>query len=112
MKLRTRLIGTVLLLVLALASCSQGRSVPTGYGDTTRRNFTEGCETALTDDAEDGSAASDPAEARTVCGCMYEEISSPDGIPFERFKEITEEMEAAPAELPEDLRQTIERCDA
>lgn len=109
MKLRILLLGTV--LVLALASCSQGRSVPTDYGDTTRRNFTEGCETALTDeDSQDGSAASDPAQAQMVCGCIYEEISSPDGIPFERFKEINEEMEAAPTELPEDLRQTIERC--
>ncbi len=26
--------------------------------------------------------------------------------------EINEEMEAAPAELPEDLRQAIDRCDA
>lgn len=110
MKLRMIVIGSA--LVLALASCSQGRSVPTDYGDTTRRNFTEGCETALTDDSEDGSAASDPTEARTVCGCIYEEISSPDGVPFERFKEINEEMEVAPAELPEDLRQPIERCDS
>lgn len=98
-----------LLALAMLAGCSGGRDVPDDYGATTERNFTEGCVTALTDDSSDGPTY-DGDTAEGVCGCAYEEITSPSGLTYERFREINDSQEAAPTELPDELREIIDRC--
>ena len=98
-----------LLLLLLVAGCSAGRSVPDDYGATTERNFTEGCTTSMTEDPGDGPSYS-TAAAQSVCGCAYEEVTSPTGLSYERFREINDSQEAEPSELPDDLREIIDRC--
>lgn len=102
--------AVVATCVLMVAACSGGRDVPDGYGATTERNFTEGCVTSLTTDDDGQSGAFDPDAADDVCGCAYEEITSADGIPYQRFREINDAQEERPAALPAELREAIDRC--
>lgn len=95
--------------LLLVAACSGGRDVPDGYGATTERNFTEGCVASLTADEGDGPAYDNEA-AGDVCGCAYDEITSANGIPYERFQEINDAQEEEPAKLPAELREAIDRC--
>jgi hypothetical protein len=83
--------------------------VPDGYGATTERNFTEGCVTALTDDPGDGPTYSTDT-AQAVCGCTYEEITSPSGLTYERFQQINDDQEAEPSQLPDELKEVVDRC--
>lgn len=106
---RRRRASALLLLVLIVTGCSGGRDVPDDYGATTERNFTEGCITSLTDPEEEGPSYDDDS-ARDVCGCAYEEITSPSGLSYERFQEINDAQEDAPTRLPADLRGLVERC--
>ena len=100
----------VLLVVVALGACSHARKIPTSYGDTTRDNFIEGCETALTDRDGEGEALS-AEDATATCRCSYEAISDEqDGIPFEEFKEEYEKLEDEPGPLPADIRALIDAC--
>lgn len=97
-------------MVLAFAACSHARKVPTSYGDTTRDNFIEGCEAALTDRDGAGEAVSDE-EATATCRCSYEAISDEqDGIPFEEFKEEYEKLEDDPGPLPATIRELVDAC--
>lgn len=107
---RARRAAFVLAAVVALGACSQNRSVPDSYGDTTRKNFTESCEQGLTSDEGEGEALSED-DAKSVCECSYESISDPDGgIPFERFKEINDAQESNPTALPDELSSRILAC--
>lgn len=63
----------------------------------------------MTADEGEGSAHESEA-ADDVCGCAYDEITSANGIPYERFKEINDAQEEQPAELPVELREVIDRC--
>lgn len=95
--------------LLLVAACTGGRDVPDGYGATTVRNFTEGCVASLT--ADDGERPSYDSEAADdVCGCAYDEITSANGIPYDRFQDINDAREEDPAELPADFREAIDRC--
>jgi hypothetical protein len=110
---RARRAALVLAAVVALGACSHNRQVPTDYGDTTRDNFTEGCEEALTDRDGEGTEAFSDSDATAICECSYEAISDEqDGIPFEEFKETYEALEEEPGPLPEDIRAMIDACRA
>jgi len=107
---RVRRAALVLAAVVALGACSHNRQVPTDYGDTTERNFTEGCEEALADRDGAGEALS-ADDATAVCRCSYDAISDEqDGIPFEEFKEDYEALEEEPGPLPADIREMIDSC--
>lgn len=102
----------VLAAVVALGACSHNREVPTSYGDTTERNFTEGCEEALTADDGEGEALS-ADDASAICECSYDAISDPDeGIPFEDFKEENDALEDEPGPLSTDIRDRVDACRA
>ena len=107
---RARRAALVLALVLALGACSHQRKIPDSYGDTTEKNFSEGCEESLTSPDGEGTALSDD-DAATVCECSYEAISDPDdGVPFEDFKKYNEELEDDPGPLPDAIREKIDAC--
>lgn len=107
---RARRAALVLTLVVALGACSHNRQVPTDYGETIEKNFTEGCEEALTDRSGAGEALS-ADDAAAVCACTYESISDEqDGIPYEDLKEEIDSLEDAPGPLPEDVRQRVTAC--
>jgi hypothetical protein len=107
---RARRAALVLALVVALGACSHQRSVPDSYGETTRTNFIDGCESALTETSGEGEALS-ADQAGAVCECAYESISVADGgIPFEDFKEINEQQEEDPTRLPDEIATRIESC--
>jgi len=107
---RARRAALTLALVVALGACSHQRQVPDSYGNTTEKNFTEGCEESLTQTDGEGVALSADAAA-DVCGCSYEAISDPDdGIPFEDFKKFNEDLENEPGPLPEAIREKIDAC--
>jgi len=100
----------VLAAVVALGACSHNREIPERYGDSTRDNFVEGCEEALTDPEGEGERL-DGDEATAVCTCTYEGISdAEDGIPFEQLQEINDEQEEDPGPLPEAFRDAVEAC--
>lgn len=63
----------------------------------------------MTDGGGEGPSYDDDT-AQAVCGCAYEEITSPTGITYERFRQINDSQEAEPSELPQELRETIDRC--
>lgn len=119
---RPRLLVVVLGALLALGACAGQRQIPDQYGDTTRDNFQEGCEEALTvatDDLDDselvaedvgGSQPFTAERAQEVCRCSYEGISGPDGIPFEEFKDINEQLEDEAGPLPQDVRDIVTGC--
>lgn len=96
--------------VLSVAACTGGRDVPDGYGATTERNFTEGCVTSLTADGDGRGQAYGADAADDVCGCAYEEITSSDGISYERFRALDDAEEEQPSALPVELREAIDRC--
>lgn len=106
--------------VALLGACTHQRTTPDKYGDTTRENFTEGCVEALTQRGADsdgvpesdlgGSEPFSAERARAVCGCSYEDISGQGGIPFERFKQINEELEEEPGPLPDEILTIVSTC--
>lgn len=98
-----------LLALVLITSCTAARDVPDDYGSTTERNFNEGCVTSMTEDPGDGPSYATSA-AQGVCRCAYEEVTSPSGLTYERFREINDSQEAQPSELPGDLREIIDRC--
>lgn len=107
---RARAAGLFLVAAVALGACSPQRDIPDAYGDTTEKNFIEGCEVALTDEDAAGEAYSDD-DAQAVCECAYDDISNPDtGIPYEDFREINEELEQEPGPLPDAIRDVVQTC--
>lgn len=109
---RARRAALVVAALVALGACSHQREVPDKYGDLTRDNFTEGCETALTQSSDAGEALSSDV-AGDVCECSYESISDADtGIPFEEFNQLNTELEEEPTELPDAFADRIEACAA
>ncbi len=108
---RVRAAGLILVAVVALGACAHQREIPDAYGDTTERNFIEGCEVALT--AEDGAgAAYSDEEAQRVCECSYEDISDPEtGVPYEDFRKSNDDLEDEPGPLPEPIRERVAACE-
>lgn len=96
----------VTAMVVLLGACTQGRTVPDKYGDTTRENFTEGCIDTTTGDGEGETFTDEQGEA--ICECAYEEIV--DTIPFSEFKEVNEAQEEQPTELPDEWLAIMETC--
>jgi hypothetical protein len=66
-----------------------------GYNAEIERNFMDSC----TEDAEPGEA---------VCQCAYDQIEAT--VPFERFVEIDEELNANPDARPPELVDILTEC--
>ena len=97
----------VAALVALLGACTQSRTVPDKYGDTTRNNFLDGCVDTTSSDSGTGTTFTDD-EARDICVCAYEEIVAE--IPFEEFKTVNEEQEESPSELPQEWLDIMATC--
>lgn len=110
---RARAVALVLGALVLLGACSSQQSIPDSYGDTTRRNFTEGCEQTLTDDAGEDEAYSADI-ARNTCVCIYEGIvdgqDDIDPVPFDEFKELNEELSDNPGPLPDAIAEHARAC--
>lgn len=117
---RRGLVALVLAVVVLLGACTHQRPVPDKYGETTEENFLEGCVDTLTQNgpSSEGASEEDLGEsepfasdrARNVCVCAYDGISGEGGIPFDRFKEITSELEDEPGPLPDEILTIVEGC--
>ncbi|MBX3312855.1 MAG: hypothetical protein KF906_00925 [Actinobacteria bacterium] len=66
--------GVAVALTLVLSSCTHQRD-PTGYSDSVRENFVEGCT------APDGVAADGLPE--DTCGCIYDYFD--ENVPWSEF---------------------------
>ncbi len=110
---RARAVALVLGAVFVLGACSHQQRIPESFGDTTRKNFAEGCEEALTDKDGEGEALSDEI-AENTCRCIYEGIvegqDGIDAVPFEDFKEINSELSDTPGPLPEAISDHVDAC--
>ncbi len=90
----------LLATLVLLASCTGAQSTPTKYGDTTRRNFQEGCVEVGKEQRLD-----DPAG---VCRCAYAQIVK--RIPFKDFKQTYVDLEEDPGPLPDRYVQIVQGC--
>lgn len=112
-RLRHRSIVRLLIaavLLVALAACTGTRTVPDKYGETTSKNFKEGCVESLTSSNGEGERYS-RSDATSVCDCSYEGITDPDtGITFEEFKALYSEQEDEPSALPQDILAIVDDC--
>jgi hypothetical protein len=97
---RARLLVAAAVALLLLGACTGRPPTPTSYGETTEKNFKNGCE----DSAED-EGVSDPVED---CDCAYKAIV--DTIPFDQFKAINSDLSEDPGPLPPKMRQILDDC--
>jgi len=96
----------VAAMVALLGACTQGRTVPDKYGDTTRENFMDGCVETTTGDGEGQTFTEDEADA--ICECAYEGIV--EEIPFSEFEEVNSAQEEEPSELPQEWLDIMATC--
>lgn len=85
----------VLLVAVALSACGDDASGD-GYGADTRESFLTAC---VEDDAD--------AALRGVCECTYEALV--DEVPYERFLEIEDAIEAG-GDLPPEVVAIVDDC--
>lgn len=97
---RSRIRSSALLLALGLAViASCGTDEATEYGDENREAFLAAC----TDGGSDG------LYEQRVCQCVYDEAEA--SIPFERFREVNDELaDAEDPALPDELLDALAVC--
>jgi hypothetical protein len=83
-----RLSMTLLLAGLALGACAASNA-PTAYNDVTSNNFVTSCTAA--------------GMARSGCEQTYTAMSASDGMPFDTFKAIDQQLAKDPTQMPADL---------
>jgi molecular chaperone DnaK len=89
-------VAAVLLLVVLVVLMTRGGGSESGYTDTVRDNFVEGCATNV---------------ARTTCECYIDEFAA--NVPFEEFDQWEAELEQdANAQPPESIQSAMDTCDA
>jgi hypothetical protein len=76
-------LGTV-----ALGACAASNT-PTSYNDVTSNNFITSCTAA--------------GMTRPGCEQTYTAMSAPDGMPFDTFKAIDQQLAKDPTQMPTDL---------
>lgn len=113
---RARAVALVLGVVVVLGACSHQQQIPEDYGSTTSKNFTEGCEQALTARDGEGERVAEDA-AGDACRCIYDSISGDrdsdtglDPVPFDEFKEIYTDLSDDPGPLPDVIQQHVDAC--
>lgn len=106
------LIPCLVVAVMLVAAGCGGSGAPTGFGEdaggaTVKKNFIEGCEVAV----EENSQLAD--DANRVCRCTYDKIvrESPtsEGITFEQFDEVDDDLREDINKLSEPTNDTVIR---
>jgi hypothetical protein len=96
----TRPLVAALMALLLLGACA-GQRDPTGYGDTTKKNFNAGC-------LESSKQQDNISDPNTYCTCSYNKILK--DIPFKDFKKYNSDLSHSPDSLPEPLLQIRDDC--
>ena len=92
-----RLRLAVAFLVLGLTAC--GSDEPTEYSDASREAFLAACTDPETDSLLQ----------QRICQCVYDEAEA--SIPFERFREINDELaDLEEPGLPDDVLDVVAVC--
>jgi hypothetical protein len=101
-------------LVLITAACSSS-GYPVSYVDqidaetglsNVESNWLKGCTVGLTN--ENVTTATLADEANAVCECSFNEISGPDGIPFEDFVTLNDNIRSDPDSLRVDAGNVLD----
>jgi|SRR3954466_3189177 hypothetical protein len=100
----TRPLVAALMALLLLGACA-GQRDPTGYGDTTKKNFHAGCIDASKDPKGSNMSA---AKAEAYCNCNYAKIVKQ--IPFSEFKKINSDLSDNPGPLPKEMLKIRDDC--
>lgn len=98
-----------LVTVVGLSTGCVGQQTPGGYGDSVEEDFVRGCTTTSTDDGAtfaDGTAF-EPAE---FCQCAYDALSGDGGVPFDDFKQVTDDQIDGPGPLPDSFTEVYASC--
>jgi hypothetical protein len=90
------------LALLLLGACER-HPAPTGYGDTTQKNFHTGCVDSAKNDSHLSSS-----EAEDYCKCSYTKIVKQ--IPFDEFKKINSDLSDDPGPLPDKMLTIRDDC--
>ena len=77
-----RLAAIAVPMLLIIAACTPS-ATPEEYNATTRDNFMEACQDER---AEPRDSVAD------ICECSYDRITASDGIPFEDFKSLDDDL--------------------
>lgn len=97
---------TALVLGVALLAGCTGQRTPGGYGDTVEKNFLKGC-------TENAATETSVGDVPTYCQCVYTAISDEDdGLPFDEFKAINDDLVEKSGLLPKKMTAFTERCQA
>ena len=90
----------VLLLAGGCAVIAVVAGNSSDYSDSTRTTFIDSCN-------EDAGGSS---QARRLCACTYRWFE--DNVPYERFREIDENLDESPNTTPPpELQRAIKACD-
>ena len=89
---RILLVTVCAAAVVILAACGSSGE-PTSYDGTVETNFTAGCEKAAEADAEIRPAA------RQYCACAWSRLIDRDGISFEDFKKLDDDVKDDPEKI-------------
>jgi hypothetical protein len=98
----TRPLLAALMALLLLGACA-GQRDPTGYGDTTQKNFHTGCVASAKNDSQLSAS-----EADDYCTCSYNRIVK--DIPFSEFKKINSDLSDDPGPLPPKMQTIRDDC--
>ena len=111
---RATLVGALALSVLT--GCTTGQKDATNYKDT-EDDFIAGCIELAEADAKAIAAGEDGTEGAEAitspedyCQCVFETISGPDGVPFEEFDKINEDLRTNGGPLPDDFVASYADC--
>lgn len=83
------------MLLIVFATGCVGQRDPTGYGDSVRKNFVEGCTAGWNPEGKE----KDPEAAghHKLCTCLYDQLSDKKtGIPFDDFKSAQSKIRENP----------------
>lgn len=94
----TRRRALVAVLAAGLAGCV-GQGTPNEYSNSVREDFVNGCVEGA------GQGSGDPQQ---VCQCTYRALEA--DVPFDRFKDVNEDLTEDPGPLPDQFQAILDRC--
>jgi hypothetical protein len=93
-----RPVSMLVVLGLSAVSVACGEGPPAAYTDRIRADLLAAC-----------TAEDDPPIVGDICACTYRHLRV--SLPFERFREIDEELRLDPfAPLPDDVLTVLAEC--
>jgi hypothetical protein len=103
------LAAALVAALFVLAGCTGQQSTPGDY-DGAKADFLEGCQEIAESDADAESAEARIASPDDYCDCVWGELTGPDGLSFDRFKEINSDLTENGGPLPDDILEVYGRC--